>query len=164
TRRSPGAKGAARGVSTSGRRDESCWPMPSARSTNMRDTRQVRRFRAADAMSRLRRSHGAARVWLLLLGSAALSGLVSPAVSCAALPVADSLAATADPPWNPPSAMPPRRPWEQAVLLPGRIVSLPLVGVGEGLRGLTGWLESQERIPTEPQGPRLKRTRLVSLH
>ena len=50
------------------------------------------------------------------------------------------------------------------MLLPGRIVSLPLVGVGEGLHGLTGWLESQERIPIGPQGPHVKRTRLVSLH
>ena len=42
----------------------------------------------------------------------------------------DSLAATTEVPWNPERPINARRPWEQAVLLPGRIVSLPLVGLG----------------------------------
>lgn len=42
----------------------------------------------------------------------------------------DSLAATSEVPWNPPRAMARRHGWERAVLLPGRIVSLPLAGLG----------------------------------
>src|SRR5437667_5590781 len=43
---------------------------------------------------------------------------------------ADSLGPTWQRPWNPPAAMPRRRGWERALLLPGRIVTLPLSGLG----------------------------------
>lgn len=42
----------------------------------------------------------------------------------------DDLDATSDPPWNPAHPVLRRRLWEYAVLLPGRIVSLPLSAVG----------------------------------
>jgi len=77
----------------------------------------------------------------------ALPGLAGLALAIALLPHAaraagapagdDSLAASRDVPWNPPEKLPRRRAWEQAVLLPGRIVSLPLSGLGYlGERGL----------------------------
>src|SRR5580765_588632 len=59
----------------------------------------------------------------------------------------DNLAPTSDVPWNPPRAVSPRRPWEQAVLLPGRIVSLPLVGLGGVMRHSMLYLENRGRIP-----------------
>src|SRR5262249_6039388 len=76
----------------------------------------------------------------------------------------DSLAASSDPPWNPPRALAPREAWEQAVLLPGRIVSLPLVGLGAATREGTLWLEHQGLIPIGPQAPRVRRPRPISLH
>ena len=76
---------------------------------------------------------------------------------------ADSLAATTDVPWNPPRVLPARTAWEQAVLVPGRVLSLPLVALGDGARNLTGWLEQKELIHTGPQTPRVRRPRLVSL-
>ena len=44
------------------------------------------------------------------------------------------------------------------------MVSLPLVGLGDGVRSLTGWLETIGRIPTGPQAPRARRASLVSFH
>jgi len=62
---------------------------------------------------------------LLMLSSPALVGAVH-----AAPDDADSLGASSGVPWNPPQPMARRSGWEQAVLLPGRIVSLPLSGLG----------------------------------
>lgn len=42
----------------------------------------------------------------------------------------DALRATTAPPWNPATPLARRRLWERAVLLPGRIVSLPLSALG----------------------------------
>jgi hypothetical protein len=42
----------------------------------------------------------------------------------------DDLGPTSAPPWNPPRAISARRTWEVVVLAPGRIVSLPLSGLG----------------------------------
>lgn len=42
----------------------------------------------------------------------------------------EGLEASTDPPWNPAHPIPRRRAWETVVLLPGRIVTLPLAGVG----------------------------------
>lgn len=42
----------------------------------------------------------------------------------------DSLEATSAPPWNPPGPVAARRGWERAVLMPGRIATLPLSGLG----------------------------------
>lgn len=73
----------------------------------------------------------------------ALLGLFAPAASgepAADHPTGDGgsawssdsirLAATSAEPWNPPTPMYSRRPWERVVLLPGQILSLPLSGVG----------------------------------
>jgi hypothetical protein len=62
-----------------------------------------------------------------LLWIVTLATIATPRASFAA---SDSLAASTQAPWNPPHAMPRRRAWEQAVLLPGRVLSLPLVGLG----------------------------------
>lgn len=67
-----------------------------------------------------------------------------------------SLAASSGVPWNPPGAMSSRRPWEQLVLLPGRIVSLPLAGLGYVTRRSVFFLENRGRIPIAPQAPRAK--------
>src|SRR4030095_14126919 len=50
-------------------------------------------------------------------------------------------------PWNPPGAMSTRHPWEQVVLLPGRIVSLPLSGLGYITRHSVLYLEDTGRVP-----------------
>ncbi len=92
--------------------------------------------------------HWRGRVWTLLVivGTIALpssvraQGSVSAGVAPAGVSpgdsssVSSSLAATYDVPWNPPSPMSSRQPWERAVLLPGRIVSLPLSGIGYVMR------------------------------
>ena len=44
----------------------------------------------------------------------------------------DDFAPSSDPPWNPPDAMSRRRTWEQAILLPQRIVTYPLSMLGSG--------------------------------
>jgi hypothetical protein len=67
-------------------------------------------------------STGHALLWIVTCAT-----IAAPRVSVAA---SDSLATSTQSPWNPPSAMPRRRVWEQVLLLPGRIVSLPLVGLG----------------------------------
>jgi len=62
---------------------------------------------------------------LMILSPPALAG------SAHAAPVyPDSLGASSEVPWNPPHPMARRHGWEQAMLLPGRIVSLPLSGLG----------------------------------
>ncbi|MEO5989032.1 MAG: phosphatase PAP2 family protein [Candidatus Eisenbacteria bacterium] len=48
----------------------------------------------------------------------------------AAAEATDSLAATVAVPWNPPRPMSRRQGWEHVVLLPGRILTLPLSGLG----------------------------------
>ena len=67
-----------------------------------------------------------------------------------------SLAPMSEAPWNPPGTVSPRLPWEQVVLLPGRIVSLPLVGLGAVTRHSMFYLESRGRIPIAPGAPRAK--------
>jgi len=44
----------------------------------------------------------------------------------------DDFAPSSDPPWNPSEPMPRRRGWEQAILLPQRIVTYPLSMLGSG--------------------------------
>src|SRR5262245_1702651 len=61
--------------------------------------------------------------------STGLLAQATPAATAAATPGGD-LGPTSDPPWNPPQAMGRRRLWEQALTLPGRIVTLPLSGLG----------------------------------
>jgi hypothetical protein len=50
--------------------------------------------------------------------------------------VADDFSPTSEPPWNPPEPLSRRRTWEQAILLPQRIVTYPLSLLGDG----TDWL------------------------
>jgi hypothetical protein len=50
-------------------------------------------------------------------------------LTLAASPSGD-LGPTSDPPWNPPGAMSRRRVWEHVLTFPGRVVSLPLTGLG----------------------------------
>jgi hypothetical protein len=59
----------------------------------------------------------------------AMTGAAGTAAAASGHPF-DSLCATSEVPWNPSRAMPRRSGWERAVLLPGRIVSLPLAGLG----------------------------------
>jgi undecaprenyl-diphosphatase len=64
------------------------------------------------------------------------------------------LGPTSAPPWNPPRAMPRRQTWEQVVLLPGRIVSLPLSGLGAVTRAAMLPIEDSGLIPMAPRaGP-----------
>lgn len=125
----------------------------------MREPNEVRRS-CSEIARRGSTTSSAARAWIAL----ALATLAGPLlVSSAKAAVSDSLAATTAVPWNPPRPMPPREAWEQVVLFPGRVASLPLVAVGDGLRSFTGWLERKELIPTGPSAPRVRRARLVSL-
>jgi len=62
----------------------------------------------------------------------------------------DSLAATTAAPWNPPHALAARRPWEQAINFPGRVVSLPFVVVGAGMRTALDWIEDHHVVALRP--------------
>lgn len=60
---------------------------------------------------------------------ACFASLLAAAPATAAT-ASDSLKATTLAPWNPPGPVHARRFWERAVLLPGRIATLPLSGLG----------------------------------
>ena len=84
-----------------------------------------RRFAPERRATRLRGGHGGLFVALMILSPPALGG------SALATPGApDSLGPSTEAPWNPPQPMGRRRGWEQAMLLPGQLVSLPLSGLG----------------------------------
>ena len=68
------------------------------------------------------------------------------AVAHAAPTDPDSLGASTGVPWNPPGPMARRLAWEQAVLLPGRIASLPFVGLGAMTDDLFLHLEQSPRF------------------
>jgi hypothetical protein len=55
----------------------------------------------------------------------------------------DPLAPDPRPPWRPAKAVPRRAGWESAVLLPGRIVSLPLSAVAVGLEHTLSYAEEE---------------------
>ena len=81
-------------------------------------------------------ARGAMLVALLTLAPTVLVGTAHAA------PVApDSLGTSDAVPWNPPQALARRTGWEQVVLLPGRIVSLPLSGLGYATDRLLGRFE-----------------------
>jgi hypothetical protein len=63
------------------------------------------------------------------------------------------LAATSSVPWNPSQPMNPRRPWEQALLLPGRLISLPLVGLGYVTERALLFVEQSGRSPLSGAAP-----------
>jgi hypothetical protein len=60
------------------------------------------------------------------------------------------LRATSAPSWNPARAMPTRQSWEQVVLLPGRILSLPLSGLGFVTRAGLLKIEDSGLVPLAP--------------
>jgi hypothetical protein len=70
----------------------------------------------------------------------------------------DAVAADGDlgpstaPPWNPDGAVPRRRGWEQALGLPGRILTLPLVPVAWASERLLRRIESGGILVPRPQG------------
>lgn len=70
------------------------------------------------------------------------------------------LGPTSQPPWNPPRPMARRRMWEQIVLLPERIVSLPLSGLGYVSRAVLLRAEDSGMIPL---GKRAATTRPVPM-
>ena len=74
----------------------------------------------------------------------------------------DSLAPTSSVPWNPPHAMSPRSPWEQVVLFPGRLVSLPLSGLGYVARSSMLYVEDTGRLPIGPQVAHSRAPRIVA--
>jgi membrane-associated phospholipid phosphatase len=84
------------------------------------------------------------RAFLVLLIVLASAVLVRPALAQA--PARDSLSATTAVPWNPPQALPRRQGWEQAVLLPGRIVSLPFATLGMATENLLFRMEQNPRL------------------
>jgi hypothetical protein len=55
--------------------------------------------------------------------------------------VANDFAPSSDPPWNPPKPMGRRRAWEQAILLPQRVVTYPLSMLGAGTDWALGKFE-----------------------
>jgi hypothetical protein len=60
---------------------------------------------------------------------------------------AASLAATTDAPWNPPRPVGDSTPWEYAVRLPGRIVSLPFVALGYASEHALMHVEEHSIVP-----------------
>ena len=89
------------------------------------------------------------RMAALLIVTCALPGAVLSASAAA-----DSLAVTNDAPWNPPHVMARRQVWEQVVLLPGRVLSLPLAGLGAISDGLLLRLEDNPHFMTAPGAAR----------
>ena len=99
-----------------------------------------------------------------LTASPAMTAPSDPASSNAAAQSTDSLAATWETPWNPDHAISRRQMWEQVVLLPGRIVSLPLSALGMLTDGALGVMEQRRPAvfaPAKP-GPRSLRPLAVS--
>ena len=93
----------------------------------------------------------------------------TPMVAAAAVAATSSPADTSDlgptsaPPWNPPRAMARRQTWEQVVLMPGRIVSLPLSGLGYVTRAATLYVEDSGLIPMAPRAPQPPPRRMLVL-
>jgi hypothetical protein len=139
--------------------------VPLAAETNaMRDKNGIRRMLEVETESLDRGIHRLTTPLTALVLAVTLCAFAAEGPVWAADATVDSLAADTAVPWNPPHALAPREAWEQAVLLPGRIVSLPLVGLGAATRATTMWLEEKEFIPTGPQAPHVRRPRPISLH
>jgi hypothetical protein len=69
--------------------------------------------------------------------SSSSAHVAPPAVTAAG----DDLGPTTAPPWNPPHAIPRRETWEQVILFPQRVVTLPLSGLG--------WLADRSMLAIE---------------
>ncbi len=68
-------------------------------------------------------------------------------------PGANDLGADNRPAWRPDRPVPRREPWEQVLLLPGRIVSLPFVGLGTATERALLWGEDRGYIALRPPEP-----------
>ena len=79
----------------------------------------------------------------LLAQQPSASLAVEPLVTAASALPDSGLGPTTAPPWNPPRAIARRRPWEQAVLLPGRIATLPLSALGWSAEHTLLWAEDR---------------------
>jgi membrane-associated phospholipid phosphatase len=99
----------------------------------------------------------------LVIALAILSPSAPAGAAHAAPDPSDSLGASSGVPWNPPRALAPRRGWEQAVLLPGRIVSLPLSGLGWLADGVFLRLEQSPRFAGGTASPQARRARTIAL-
>ena len=116
---------------------------------------------------RLIRTVGAS-LWLMI----ALGAIAQPAAAAPESQLADSTAAdtaasasfapTWQAPWNPPQTMPRRRGWERAVLMPGRLLSLPLAGLGNLTDRALGDFERRNWLATGPSMPRVHKRPLLS--
>ncbi len=109
---------------------------------------------------------------LALLAPAAPSAATAPAATSPAQPVATTIPAHLPPsrdleasweaPWNPDHALSRRSTWEQVVLLPGRIVSLPLVGLGWATDYALGAVEQRSPSLIAPTTHRTAQPRLLT--
>ena len=80
-----------------------------------------------------------------------------------ASPDTSDLRATSAPPWNPPHAMARREAWEQVVLMPGRVVSLPLSGLGYVTRATILHFEDSGLMPIAPRTGQARPRRMLAL-
>ncbi len=81
--------------------------------------------------------------------STEVAASVGPADSLAATDPAEGsgLAPSSQPAWNPPAPQAEAQPWEQALRLPGRILSLPLYAIGKGARSGLLVVETTSLVP-----------------
>ncbi len=91
-------------------------------------------------------SHSKGRGHVLGMALMVYSPFALTCTAQAASPPADSLGASVGVPWNPSQPMSRRRGWEHAVLLPGRLVSLPLSGLGYATDHTLLWLSEKPRF------------------
>ena len=85
---------------------------------------------------------------LLLMGfMAAPASSAAPPDSVATAGAADDLAATSDPPWNPPAPVPAAQGWETALRAPGTIASLPFRALGLATRAGLHVVDAHDVVP-----------------
>ena len=107
---------------------------------------------------------GVALVVLALIASwNALPALAAAAEPAPAGSVDSTLAASHEVPWNPARPLARRSAWEQVVLFPGRLVSLPLAGLGYLTDQTLGYLEQSGKMPTGPTLPRTRTLRPIGI-
>jgi hypothetical protein len=90
------------------------------------------------------------------------AGATVPAHGSAVTDTSD-MRATSEVPWNPPRAMARRQVWEQVVLLPGRLVTLPLSGLAFVARGAAQSGEDRGLIQITPRPHVARPTPLLAL-
>ena len=85
--------------------------------------------------------------WSLIVPSARATQ-AAPAPTQTPEEASESLAPSTAPPWNPESPVPARRAWEQVVNFPGRVLSLPLIGVARLVEPVLTYGEASGLVPT----------------